>query len=117
MFRFQTLDIWRRSIDVAEDLFDLADELDSRKLFHFVEQLRDAALSMSNDIAEGSGSPSIREFAQFINIAKRSVFENANMVIIFERRKYITPNRKEKSLTQLDELSRMMTSFRRSLNA
>ena len=117
MFQFQTLDIRQRSIEVAEDLFDLADKLDSRKPFRFAEQLRGAALSMSNNIAEGSGSNSIREFAQFINIAKRSVFENANMVIIFERRKYITPDRKEKSLTQLDELSRMMTSFRRSLNA
>ena len=117
MFRFQTLDIWQRSIEVAEDLFDLADELDRRKLFRFAEQLRDAALSMSNNIAEDSGSNSIKEFAQFINIAKRSVFENANMVIIFERRKYITSDRKEKSLTQLDELSRMMTSFRRSLKA
>jgi len=64
MFRFQTLDIWQRSIEVAEDLFDFADELDRRKLFRFAEQLRDAALSMSNNIAEGSGSNSIKEFAQ-----------------------------------------------------
>src|SRR6185312_3783371 len=105
MFRFQIPYIWQRPIEVVEDLFDLADELDRRKLFHFAEQLRDAALSMSNNIAEGSDSNLIQEFAQFINIAKRSVSKNANMAIIFGRREYITTDRKEKSLTQLDELS------------
>ena len=96
MFRFQTLDIWQRSIEVAEDFLDLADELDKRRLFRFAEQLRGAALSMSNNIAEGSGSNSIKEFAQFINIAKRSVFENANMVIILSEESILPQTVKRK---------------------
>jgi four helix bundle protein len=43
-------------------------------------------MSMSNNIAEGSGSSSVKEFSQFLNIARRSTFENANILILLERR-------------------------------
>ena len=35
-------------------------------------------MSMSNNIGGGSGSSSVREFSQFLNIAHRTTFENEN---------------------------------------
>jgi len=57
-FRFQDLKIWQLAIEIADDLFDIADELEGKKLFRFAEQLRGSGMSMSNNIAEGSGSSS-----------------------------------------------------------
>jgi four helix bundle protein len=54
MFRFEGLGIWKKATEIASKLFDIADELESRKLYKFAEQLRGAALSMPNNIAEGS---------------------------------------------------------------
>ncbi|MFC1715387.1 four helix bundle protein [Candidatus Poribacteria bacterium] len=54
MFRFEGLEIWRKAIKLAERLLDIADKLEERKLFRFAEQLRAVALSMPNNIAEGS---------------------------------------------------------------
>ena len=53
------------AIDIAEKLFDIADMLEDKKLYRFAEQLRSAGMSMSNNIAEGSGSNSDKEFANF----------------------------------------------------
>ena len=103
------------AIEVAELLLDVADELEAKKLYRFSEQLRGAALSTPNNIAEGSGSVSKREFFQFLNIARRSTFENANMLIIFDRRKLITRTRRDQLLERLDHLSRTITSFQRTL--
>ena len=58
-FRFQDLEIWQMAIDIAEKLFDIADMLEDKKLYRFAEQLRGAGMSMSNNIAEGSGSNSV----------------------------------------------------------
>jgi len=115
-FRFENLDIWKRSADVACRLFDLADELESRKLFRFAEQMRSAGLSTPNNIAEGSGSTSKREFRQFLNIARRSTFENASMLMIFERRRLISREETQRLLDELDEVCRMITAFSRSLS-
>jgi len=114
-FRFQDLEIWRLAIEVADLLFDVADELEAKKLYRFAEQLRGAALSAPNNIAEGSGSVSKREFTQFLNIARRSTFENANMLILFDRKHLITGLRRDQFLERLDHLSRKITSFQRTL--
>ena len=88
-FRFQDLEIWKLSIEISDELFDVADDLEKLRLYRFAEQLRGAGMSMSNNISEGSGSNSKREFSQFLNIARRSTFENANILILLSRRKYL----------------------------
>jgi len=114
-FRFQDLKIWQLAIEIADALFDIADELERKKLFRFAEQLRGSGMSMSNNIAEGSGSSSKKEFNNFLNFARRSTFENANILIILGRRKLIESDRLEKNLDDLDKLCRQITNFRKSL--
>ena len=114
-FRFQDLKIWQLSIEIAHSLFDIADELERKRLYRFAEQLRGAGLSMSNNIAEGSGSDSKREFKRFLNIAKRSTFENANMIILFNQRGLISEANLEKLLDNLDKLCRQITNFQKTL--
>ena len=114
-FRFQDLEIWQMAIEIADELFDIAEDLDKKRLYRFAEQLRGAGMSMSNNIAEGSGSSSRKEFVQFLNIARRSTFENANILILLQRRGLISTNVLEKLLDQLDHLCRMITNFQKTL--
>jgi len=115
LFRFQDLEIWKKAVEIGNRLLDLADELEERRLYRFAEQVRAAGLSMSNNIAEGSGSISDREFAQFLNIARRSTFENANMLFVFEMRGLITKEERDSILSDLEEECKMITGFMRSL--
>jgi len=114
-FRFQDLRIWQLAIEIADQLFDIADELEQRRLYRFAEQLRGAGMSMPNNISEGSGSSSKKEFIQFLNIARRSTFENANILILLQRRKLLSKEVMNKLLEQLDSLCRQITSFQKSL--
>ena len=114
-FRFQDLEIWKESIEIGNILFDIADRLEENKLYRFSEQLRGAAMSISNNIAEGSGSTSKKEFSYFLNIARRSTFENANIVLILNRRNLITEQVLESLLDRLDVLSRKIMSFRKTI--
>jgi len=114
-FRFQDLEIWQLAIELAEKLFDIADMLEKRKLFRFAEQLRGAGMSAPNNIAEGSGSDSVKDFANFLNIARRSTFENANIIIMLKRRNLISSEIEAELLEKFDKLSRKITSFKKSL--
>ncbi len=116
-FRFEQLDIWKEANQISDILFDYADKAEEMKFFKFAEQLRAAAMSISNNIAEGSGSFSDKEFANFLNISRRSVFECANIIHIFLRRKIIKPEEKEMIFKQLVLLSKKITNFRKSLNS
>ena len=48
-FRFQDLEIWKRGAGISGKLFQLADELERRRLFRFAEQLRGSSLSITNN--------------------------------------------------------------------
>jgi four helix bundle protein len=115
-FRFQDLEIWKLAIEIADELFDIADKLDEKRLCRFAEQLRGSGMSMSNNIAEGSGSISTKEFHQFLNIARRSTFENANILIILGNRNLIANDRVDFLLERLDHLCRKITNFQKSIH-
>jgi len=114
-FRFQDLKIWQLSIKIANELFDIADELENKRLYRFADQLRGAGMSMSNNIAEGSGSSSKKEFIQFLNIARRSTFENANILILLQMRNLINEKNLYEYLDDLDKLCRQITNFQKTL--
>jgi len=43
-FRFQDLEIWKMSINIADKLFDISDSLEDKHLYRFAEQLRGAGM-------------------------------------------------------------------------
>lgn len=114
-FRFEQMDIWKLAIEISDQLFDLADMLIEKKKYKFAEQLDSAAMSISNNIAEGSGSFSDKDFAHFLNISRRSTFECANIIAIVLRRGYINEDYKDTLFDKLDHLSSMITNFRKKL--
>ncbi|HEX2225763.1 MAG TPA: four helix bundle protein [Candidatus Binatia bacterium] len=67
--------------------------------------------------AEGSGSSSNHEFSNFLNIARRSTFENANVLLVLEKRGLIAEAEVSELLERLDHLCRKITNFQRSINA
>jgi len=48
-FRFQDLKIWQLAIQIADELFNIADGLEEKRLYRFADQLRGAGMSMSNN--------------------------------------------------------------------
>lgn len=114
-FRFQDFTIWENAIELTDELFDLADTLETDKKFRFAEQLRGAVMSITNNISEGAGSNSNKDFARFLNYSRKSCFETANILILMERRNYMSPKNLQIKLDEIEILSKMITNFKRSL--
>lgn len=64
---------------------------------------------------EGSASPHTQEFLQFLNIARRSLFEDASMLLVFQRMGLLQDIDTRPLLINADALSRKITSFSRTL--
>jgi four helix bundle protein len=116
-FRFQELEIWKRAAQFSPLLFRLADKLDKRRLYRFAEQLRAAVLSITNNIAEGSGSTSSVDFANFLNTARRSTFEVANILFLLSENRYIEEADLNQVISELEQESRMIFAFMRTLRS
>jgi len=114
-WRFEDLEIWNKAVDLAVKFHRIAERLDRRRLYRYAEQLRAAGLSISNNIAEGSGSIHKQEFIQYLNITRRSLFEDASMLLVFERLGLLDSTEVDELLWDCDEESRKITSFSRKL--
>ncbi|MBI5387444.1 MAG: four helix bundle protein [Verrucomicrobia bacterium] len=114
-FRFEDLEIWQLAKALAVKFHQQADELDKKKLYRYAEQLRSAGLSVPNNISEGSGSQHSTEFKQFLNIARRSLFEDSSMLLVFEDLGLIEKGEVDCLLADCDTLSRKITALSRTL--
>lgn len=114
-FRFEDLEIWQLARILAVKFHKVAEDLEKRTLYRYAEQLRAAGLSLTNNIAEGFGSTHAQEFKQFLNIARRSLFEDTSMLMVFESLGLLDSADVDVLVTDCDMLSRKITSFSRSL--
>ncbi len=54
--RFRDLKNWQLAIEIADELYEVADDPEKERLYRFADQLRGSGMSMSNNMSEGSGS-------------------------------------------------------------
>lgn len=90
MFNFQQLEVWQMSIEFAESIYKVTDQFPPHELYGLTSQLRRASVSISSNIAEGSGRGFHKEFQRSIGIAYGSLMECISQLEIARRRSYVS---------------------------
>lgn len=112
LFTFQELKVWEKSVDFAEVVILLIDEMDMpRKHYRLIEQLEAAATSPAMNIAEGKGRQSTKEFIQFLYIARGSLFEVVTLLIILQRLGWIDAEKMMEFQWMALEITKMLNSL------
>ncbi len=114
-FKFEQLEVWQTAIKLSSDLFDLTDKPALKSNYRFSNQLNGATMSITNNIAEGSGAASKKEFARYLSIARSLVFEVSNILFLFQNRGIITEKERLAYYQKLLILSKNLYFLRKSL--
>lgn len=114
-FRFQKLEIWKESVVISRECYLIVEKLRNDKQYSIADQLLRASISISNNIAEGSGSATKKDFANYLNIARRSIFECANIIIILNEYRLIDQDEMNNMLSNYKNLSSKIYYFRKTL--
>ena len=72
---FEELDVYRESRKFRAKIYKLVKELPSEEKYNLANQMRRAALSITNNIAEGHGRYFYQENIQFCRISRGSLME------------------------------------------
>jgi four helix bundle protein len=82
--RFEDLDVWK-AVEIGVDVYKLTGRGKLQRDFPATDQLRRAAISISNNIAEGFEYHNPRSFVKFLNYAKGSDGElRSNLYVLKE---------------------------------
>ena len=86
---FEDLDCWKKSRELVNVIFDICENQMKNKDFSTQDQIKRAAISTMNNIAEGFGRFSNKEFIRFLEYSAASSMEVRSMLYILNDRKYI----------------------------
>lgn len=82
--RFEELPVWKAAVDLARRIYDFTAVEALRRHPGLRDQLERAALSISNNIAEGFERGSTNELLAFLYIARGSAGEVRSMLYVLE---------------------------------
>lgn len=111
MFKFERLDAWKLSLELYRKIATATKRLTRRDQQFLIEQVLRAALSISANIAEGTGREGVKESKQFFNIAKGSVYEVVSIAHVL-RQEELLPDEEFSAVYQLcDRIARMLSGL------
>lgn len=108
------LDVWKKSIEFAQELYTVTGSFPKEEIFGLTNQLRRAAVSIPSNIAEGAARQTRKEFIQFLHIALGSSAEVETQLILAEKLKLTTADLSTLNKA-LNEIILMLTGLIRSL--
>lgn len=115
MFNFEKLDVWQKSIVLADQVYRLTKSFPADERFGLTNQMRRAAVSISSNLAEGCSRKSKSDFSRFIEIATGSAFELVSQARIAREQLLLSPADHDHLYQSALEIVRMLTGLRDSL--
>ena len=111
----ESLDAWKIAIEFAAEVYRVTSKLPRDERFGLTSQMRRAAVSVSSNIAEGTGRHSYREMLHFIAIARGSLREVESLTHLCERLNYLTRGDLTEARALADRSGKLLTGLRKSL--
>jgi four helix bundle protein len=111
---YRELIVWQKAMKAAREAYRLAPMLPKEEIYGMRSQITRAAVSMPANIAEGWTRESSKEKGQFLAIAHGSLAEVETLVTLCEQMRWFPENETADLRSLLDEVSRMLTTMRRS---
>ncbi|HEY3055727.1 MAG TPA: four helix bundle protein [Thermoanaerobaculia bacterium] len=113
---FRNLVVWQLAMDLANRVYDASERLPKQELFVLSEQMRDAALSVPANIAEGKGRWSAREYRQFVRHARGSLLELQSHILFAGRRKFFSQESVDQLIADAEEVGCKLNALLHYLN-
>ena len=111
---YRDLIVWQKAMELVDEVYRLSKELPSEELYALSAQMRRAAVSIPSNIAEGYGRRSVKEFRQFLSVARGSVFALETQIEIAVRQDFLPAERVGLVFQQCQNIGKMLTKLSQS---
>ncbi|CAA6676509.1 MULTISPECIES: four helix bundle protein [unclassified Lentimonas] len=109
---FEDMKVWQDAQALACEVYQ---DFRHTKDFSFKDQITRAAVSVSNNVAEGAERSTATEFSRFLDIAKGSTGEVRSMYRLAQRLKLLSPEIVEQRAELCLEISKQLAGFAKYL--
>ena len=111
-FDFERLHVWQKSIEFVDHALTIVESLNSdRKHYRLMEQFESACASIPQNIAEGKGRSSNKEYLRFLHFARGSVYEVITLLVIFKNRNWIAEEQYQFLRVEITGIVKMLNAL------
>ncbi len=111
MESFKDLIVWQKGIELVSDIYALTKSFPKEELYGLTSQIKRAATSIPTNIAEGWGRGTTKNYIQFLEIARGSLYELNALIIISYNLKFIIQENCGLIETKITEIGRMLNAL------
>lgn len=109
--------VWQKAHALTLLVYTVTRPFPVEERFGLTAQLRRAAVSIPSNIAEGAGRASDTDFARFLDMAGGSANEVEYQMLLAHDLGYVPELEYQTVASQLSEVRRLLTGFRRKLRS
>ncbi len=113
--KFEDVVAWQEARCLSQQIYVLSSTGDLARDFGLRDQMRRAAVSAMTNIAEGFDCDSPKEFARFLEIARRSAVEVQSLLYVALDAAYIDQPTFKQHYAQANKAKALIGGFRHSL--
>lgn len=114
VFSFEKLKVWQKARKFSVKIYKTAKAFPDDERFGLVSQMRRCFVSISSNIAEGTGRHSPKDKARFTEIAYSSALELLNQSIISNDLEFIADEDYKFIRAELTEITAMLDALHKS---
>lgn len=112
---FRDLIVWQKAMLLAREIYQLVKILPVEERYALSDQMRRAAVSVPSNIAEGQARNSMKEFIQFLHIAKGSNAELMTQLLLCVDFEYLTDEQIHHAKQLSYKVGQLLSALIRSL--
>lgn len=117
VFSFEKLIAWQKSRELALLILKTTRQFPKDELFGLTSQMRRCSISISSNLAEGSGRNSFKDKARFTEIAYSSSLELLNQIILSFDFEYISEIEYHQIREKITEVNMLIDGLYKSQKA
>jgi len=108
---FKDLIVWQKGIELVNEIYKVTKHFPKEELYGLTSQTRRAAVSVPANIAEGWGRGTTKNYIQFLEISRGSLYELNTLIIISYNQEYISKETCDEIENRLNEIGRMLNAL------
>src|SRR5690606_7760960 len=113
-FSFEKLVVWQKARELSKIIYKTTKSFPDDERFGLTSQMRRCSISISSNIAEGTGRQSNKDKARFTEIAYGSVLELLNQTILSQDLEFLSEENYLTIRTSITEISAMLNALHKS---
>lgn len=111
VFSFEKLKVWQKARELSVRIYKMTKVFPNEERFGLISQMRRCSVSISSNIAEGTGRHSSKDKARFTEIAYSSALELLNQSILSNDLEFIMDEDYELIRKEITEVTAMLDAL------